>query len=109
MDKFGSVIDRTCMKLGNNFLNSLRVENQHVIVVDGATVSQKDGVEGSGDSLKDGAEAFVLFLRGNQLVLLSSVLTLIDLEADVTLENAEIFRSVLSGEDGSAGGGWRCC
>ena len=41
MDKFGSVIDRTCMKLGNNFLNSLRVENQHVIVVDGATHSQK--------------------------------------------------------------------
>jgi hypothetical protein len=36
---------------------------QHVIVVDGATHSQEDGVEGNGDSLKDGAEAFVLFLR----------------------------------------------
>jgi hypothetical protein len=31
-----------------------------VIVVDGATHSQMDGVEGNGGSLKDGAEAFVL-------------------------------------------------
>ena len=27
-------------------------------------------------------------------------------EVDVTLENADIFGSVLSGEGGSAGGGW---
>jgi len=30
-------------------------------------------------------------------------------EVDVTLENADIFGSVLSGEGGSAGVGWRCC
>ena len=30
-------------------------------------------------------------------------------EVDVTLENADIFGSVLSGEGGSAGGGWWCC
>ena len=35
-----------------------------MIVVDGATHSQENGVEGNGGSLKDGAEAFVLFLRG---------------------------------------------
>ena len=36
-----------------------------------------------------------------------SVLTLLDLEeVDVTLKNAEIFGSVLSGEGGSANG-WR--
>ena len=45
-----------------------------MIVVDVATHSQKDGVEGKRGSLKDGAEAFVLFLRGAQLVLRSSVL-----------------------------------
>jgi len=51
----------------------------------------------------------VLFLRGAQLVLLSSVLTVLDFEEmDVTLENAEIFVSVLFGEGGSASG-WRCC
>ena len=32
-------------------------------------------LEGNGGSLKDGAEAFVLFLRGAQLVLRASVLT----------------------------------
>jgi hypothetical protein len=80
-----------------------------VIVVDGATHSQKDGVKGNGGSLKDGAEAFVLFLRGAQLVLRSSVLTVLDLdEVDVTPRFAEVFRSVLSGVAGSIGG-WRCC
>ena len=54
---------------------------------------------------KDGAEAFMPFLHGAQLVLLSSVLTVLDLdEVNVTLENAEIFGSVLSGEGGSASG-----
>ena len=57
--------------------------------------------------MKDGAEAFVLFLRGAQLR--SSVLTLLDLnEVDVTLKYADIFWSVLFGEGGSADG-WRCC
>ena len=42
-----------------------------------------------------------MFLRGAQLVLQSSVLTVLDLdELNVTLENAEIFGSVLSGEGG---------
>ena len=67
------------MKLGSKFLNSLRIKTQllkpiqRVIVVEGATHSQKDGVEGNGGFLEDGAEAFVLFLRGAQLVLRSSV------------------------------------
>jgi aspartate carbamoyltransferase regulatory subunit len=53
MDKFGSVIDRMNMKLGSKFLTSLRIKTQllkrlqRVIVVDGATHSQKDGVEGN--------------------------------------------------------------
>jgi hypothetical protein len=64
---------------------------QRVIVVDGATHSQKDGVEGNGGSLKGGAEAFTLFLRGAQLVLQSSVLIVLDLdEVNVSLKNAEI-------------------
>ena len=67
-------------------------------------------MEGNGGSLEDGAEAFVLFLRGAQLVLQSSVLTVLNLdEVNVTLENAEIVGSVLSGEGGSAGGSWQCC
>ena len=80
-----------------------------MIVVDSATHSQKDGVEGNGGSLEDGIEAIVLFLRGAQLVLRSSVLTILDLndEVNVTLKNAEIFGSMLSGEGGSANG-WRC-
>ena len=109
MDKFGSVIDR--MKLGSNFLSSLSAKTQlldrlqRVIVVDSATHSQKDGVEGNGGSLKVGAQAFVLFLRGAQLVLRSSVFTVLDLDGvDVTLKNAEIFGSVLFGEGGSANG-----
>ena len=52
----------------------------------------------------------MLFLQGIQLILRPSVLTILDLnEVDVTLKNAEIFGSVLSGECGSVGGGWRCC
>jgi hypothetical protein len=67
-----------------------------VIVVDCAPHSQKDGVEGNGGSLKGGAEAFVLFLRGAQLVLRSSVLIVIYLNGvAATLKYAEIFRSVL--------------
>ena len=78
--------------------------------IDGATHSQKDGVEGNGGFLKAGAEAYMLFLRGAQLVLRSSVLTALDLdEVNVMLENAEISGTVLSGEGESVGGGWRCC
>ena len=86
-----------------------------MIVVDGATHSQKDGVESNGGSFKGGAEAFVLFLRGAQLVLRSSVLTVLtvldlDDEVNVMLENVFLFfGSVLSGKGGSAGGGWQCC
>ena len=61
-------------------------------------------MESNVGSLKGGAEAFMLFLRGTQLVLRSSVLTVLDLdEVNVTLENAKIFGSVMSGE-----GGWIC-
>ena len=56
-----------------------------MIVVDGATHFQTDGVESNRGSLKGGAEAFMLFLCGAQLVLQSSVLTALDLdELDVT-------------------------
>jgi len=53
----------------------------------------------------------VLFLRGVQMVLQRfNFFTVLDLdEVNVTLEIAEIFGSVLSGEGGSAGGGWQCC
>jgi hypothetical protein len=51
---------------------------QCVIIVHGATHSLKDGMEGNKGSLNDGAEAFVLFLRGAQLVLRSSVITVLD-------------------------------
>jgi hypothetical protein len=63
MDKFDSIVDRMYMKLGSKFFSSLRVKIQLlkklqcVIVVDGATRSKKDVVEGNGGSLKDGAEA----------------------------------------------------
>ena len=73
------------MKLGSKFLSSLRVKTQLlkrlqcVIVVDGATYSLKDGVQGNEGSLKDHTEVFVLFLRGVQLVLRYSVLKEIDL------------------------------
>jgi len=62
METFVSVVDRMNMKLGSKFLSSLRVKTQLlerlqcVIVVDGATHSQKDGVEDDGGSLMDGAE-----------------------------------------------------
>jgi len=75
MEKFGSAIDIMYMKLGSKFLSSLRIKTQllkrlqRVIVVDGATHSQKDGVESNGGSLKGGVEAFMLFLRSAQLVL----------------------------------------
>jgi hypothetical protein len=113
MDKFGSVIDRMNMELGSKFLNSLRIKTQllirRVIVVDCATQSQKDGVEGDGGSLKGGAGAFALFLRGAQLVLRSSVLTVIYFNGvAATLKYAEIFGSVLAEEGGSADGR-RCC
>jgi hypothetical protein len=78
---------------------------QRVIVVDGATHSQKNCVEGDGGSLKDDAKVFVLFLCGVQLVLRSAVLTVLDLdEVDVAPRFAEIFRLLLSGVRGSAGG-----
>jgi hypothetical protein len=56
MVKFGSVIDIMNMKLGRKFFNSSRIKTQllkrlqRVIVVDGATHSQTDGVEGNGGS-----------------------------------------------------------
>ena len=65
MDQFGSVIDRMDMKLGSKYLNSLRIKTQllkrlqRVTVVDGATHSQKDGVESNRGSLKDGAKDFI--------------------------------------------------
>ena len=68
---------------GSKFLSSLRVKTQllkrpqSVKVVDGATHSEEEGVEGNGGSLKDSAEAFVLFLRGAQLVLRSNFLTML--------------------------------
>ena len=83
MDKFGSVTDKMNMKLGSKFLDSLIIKAQllkrlqRVIVVDGDTHSQKDGVESNRGSLKGGAEALMLFLRGAQLVLLLSVLTVL--------------------------------
>ena len=47
----------------------------------------------------------MLFLRNAQLILQSSILTVLDLdEVNVTLKNAKIFGSVLSGEGGSANG-----
>jgi len=95
MNKYGSVVDRMNMKLGSKFQLSENLDPallkrlQRVIVIDGATHSQKDGVESNGGSLKGGAEAFMLFLRGAQLVLLSSVLTVLDLdEVNVMLEDA---------------------
>jgi hypothetical protein len=54
-------------------------------------------MEGNGCSLKNGTEAFVvLFLSGAQLVLRSSVVTVLDLEVDVTLKCAKIFGSMRS-------------
>ena len=62
-------------------------------------------MEGNGGSLENGTKVFVLFLHGAQLVLQFIVLTVLYLdEVNVTLENAEIFGSVLSGEGGFASG-----
>ena len=103
------------MELGGKLLNSLRIKIQflerlqRVSVVDGATHTQKDDVESNGGSLENVAEIFVLFFCGVQLILRYCVLTALDLdEVDVTPSFAEVFRSVLSGVGGSAGG-WRCC
>ena len=92
MDKFCSVIDRIDIKLGSKFLNSYRAKTQllkgfqRVVVVDSATYSQKDVVEGNGGSLENGAEAFVLILHSAQLILRSRVLTVHYLdEVNVTL------------------------
>ena len=81
-----------------------------MIVVDGATHTQKDDVESNGGSLENVTEeVFLLFRCGEQLVLRSGVLTILDLdEVDVTPSVAEVFGSVLSGVGGSAVG-WRCC
>jgi hypothetical protein len=80
-----------------------------VSVVDDATHTQKDDVESNRCSLENVAEIFVLFLCGIQLVLRSSVFTIIDLdEVDVMPSFVEVFRSMLSGVGGSTGG-WRCC
>ena len=91
-DNFGSVVTRMYMKLGSEFRGSLRFKNQHlkrlqcVIVGAGATHSQNNGAVGNGGSLKDGAEAFALFLRGAQLVLRPSVLTVLDIiEVDASM------------------------
>ena len=50
----------------------------------------------------------MLFLHGAQLILRSSVLTVLDFnEVDVTLKYAGIVLSVLSGEEGGTTGGWQ--
>ena len=62
-------------------------------------------MESNGVSMENAAEIFVLFLCGVQLVLRSGVFTLLDIdEVDVTPRFAEVFRSMLSGVGGSAGG-----
>jgi len=115
MDKFSSKVYRVHMELGGKLLNSLRIEThfferlQSLGVVDGAAHTQKDDVVSNGGSLKNVAKIFVLFLCGVQLVLRSGVLTVLDLDkVDVTPRFAEVFRSLLSGVCGSAGGWW-CC
>jgi hypothetical protein len=116
MDKFSSEVHRMHMELGGKLLNSLKIETQFlerlqsVRVVDGATHTQKNGVESNGGSLLENvAEIFVLFLCGVQLVLRSGVFTILDLDkVDVTPRFAEVFRSVLSGVGGCTVG-WRCC
>ena len=50
-----------------------------VLVVDGATHTQKDDVESNGGSLEK-ITVFVLFLCSVQLVLRSGVLTVLDLD-----------------------------
>ena len=78
-------------------------------VVDGATHTQKDDVESNGGSLENVAKVFVLFLCGDQLILRSGVLTILNLdEVDVTPSFVEVLGSVLSGVGGCTSG-WRCC
>ena len=73
-------------------------------IVDSATRSQKDG--GGKQRLLEGWSRGLCVVRCVDLR--SNVLTVLDLdEVNVTLKNAEIFGSVLSGEGGSANG-WRC-
>jgi hypothetical protein len=60
--------------------------------VDGATHVPKDGVEGSGSAFKDVAE--VLFLCGAQLVLRSSILTMLFLKSWM-LKFDKIFKLLL--------------
>jgi hypothetical protein len=115
MDKFRSKVHRVHMELGGKLLNSLRIKTQFferlqsVGVVDGAAHTQKDDMKSNRGSLENVAKVFVLFLCGVQLVLRSGVLTVIDLDkVDIALSFVEVFRSVLSGVDGSTGG-WRCC
>ena len=114
MDKFSSKVHKVHMELGGKLLNSLRIKTrflerlQSVSVVDGATHTQKDDVESNGGLLENVAEIFVLFLCGVQLVLRSGVLTVLDLDKDVTPRFAEVIRSMLSGVAGSTGN-WRCC
>jgi hypothetical protein len=55
---------------------------------------QKDSMESSRYSLKNGAEVFVLFLHGVQLALRSSVLTVM-IDLNVMLKYAETFPSLL--------------
>jgi len=56
-------------------------------------------VANNGGSLRDGAEAFVLFLCGAQLVLRASVLTVLDLdEVIVLLKNDENLRRCCLGK-----------
>jgi len=100
MDKFSSKVHGVHMELGGKLLYSLRIKTQFlerlqsVIVVDGATHTQKDDVESNGGSLENVAEVFVLFLCGVQLILSSGALKILDLdEVDVTSSLVEVIRS----------------
>ena len=59
MGKFSSKVHRVHMKLGGKLLNSLRIKTQFlkrlqsVSIVDGATHTQKVGVESNGGSLEN--------------------------------------------------------
>ena len=72
MDKCSSTGHRVHIELGGKLLNSLRIKTQFferlqsVSVVDGATHTQEDDVEGNGGSMENVAEIFVLFLCGVQ-------------------------------------------
>ena len=78
-----------------------------MIVVDGATHFQQDGMGCSGARLHEGRSFQAISARCSTGP--ESSLTVLDLgEVDVTLKNAEIFGLVLSGESGSANGWW-CC